>query len=75
LQPAVDVKGSSVKNTYTNLSPNSIRTETRQSSYNSNNIFAANRNLMTKVSLTIIIVAVILHTVATYIAVTSNNLM
>ena len=74
LQTAVD-KSSSSKNTYTNLSPNLVdRTERKFSkNHTSTNFFAANRSLMTKVSLTIIIVAVILHTVATYIAITSNN--
>ena len=68
LQKAVD----SNQNTVRYLSPKPIRTSGDRKSTNS---IEVNRSLMTKVTLSIIIVAVLIHTIATYIAATSSSLM
>jgi hypothetical protein len=80
LQKAVDnnQNGSNKSAPYVSLSPNPVRSGNKVKdldSHNNNSFIGVDRRLMTKVSLIIIIIAIVVHTMATYIAATSNNLM
>jgi hypothetical protein len=74
LQKAVDNNHNTA---FINLSPNPIRTNVtvRDGDMKSTKFMGVNRSLMTKVTLSLIIIAVLIHTVATYIAATSHSLI
>ncbi len=67
----------SIPNALKNTNTNYLNVQSTYETHGNenSNLIGFNRSLMTKVSLTIIIIAIIVHTVATYIAATSHNLM